>query len=83
MPLEARMASRYGRPESGTEQRPTTMTRPRTFLDTFLLGLWVFSYAGLIRVFGVLKRMESARGRRPESPNSAVEEKAPRHRFHP
>lgn len=35
------------------------MTRLRTS-DRFLIALWVFSYAILIRTFRILKRIESA-----------------------
>jgi len=46
------------------------MIRPRKFIDNLLLAVWVLSYAALLRVFGLLQRMETNATRRPKEQNS-------------
>ena len=45
------------------EARPT-ITGKRKFRDRFLLALWIYCYAALNRIFGVLRQVERAGGGR-------------------
>ncbi len=47
---------------SDAERATTTMSRPRTLRDTVLLALWALSYSAIIRLFQLLRWMESRGG---------------------